>query len=66
MHYRREHRETHSYLSVPPLDSDGPPSWKRLREVIDYCSRNIMQFITECDDTAHITQGIMLIHEGNA
>jgi hypothetical protein len=67
IHYRRKHKGTYCYLGIPPLDSEEPPSSKRLREVADYCSKNKMQFITECNANAHhIIWDIIVIHKQNA
>jgi hypothetical protein len=47
---KRQLTVTMAYL---PYDSDEPPLSKKLREVIDCCSRNKLQLIVGCDASAH-------------
>jgi splicing factor 45 len=47
---KRELIVTSAYL---PYDSNEPPPSKRLRKVVDYCSRNKLQLIIGCDANAH-------------
>ena len=47
---KRELTVISAYLSY---DSDEPPLFRGLREVIDYCGRSKLQLIIGCDASAH-------------
>jgi hypothetical protein len=46
-------RELTVTLAYLPYDSDKPPPSVGLRAVVDYCSRNKLHLIVECDANAY-------------